>query len=176
MKVSTLDIGCGSNKAPGSTGLDIFQYEGVDIVHDVNTYPWPIDSDTYSKVVCQHVIEHIDNVVKFMAEIHRICKDEAEVEITTPHFSSINSWADPTHKAHFSLQWYKVFTEGYLVPQAGQFALINSKVEFGKSLGSRWGELIYKIRGPEKWEKNSAFRYPGMDLLTSLRVVKKGLS
>lgn len=170
--MKTLDIGCGDKKESGSTGMDIFGYPGVDIVHNVNQTPWPLEDNQFERVICQHVIEHVDNVVEFMREIHRISKPGAVIEITTPHFSSINSWSDPTHKAHFSLQWYKVFTQGYLVPQVGRYQIVKSEVSFGKSISSKWGQLIYKMRGPEKWEKNSAFRYPGMDLETHLTVEK----
>lgn len=168
-----LDIGCGSKKAEGAVGMDIFGYPGVDIVHNVESYPWPLETSQFDKVICQHVIEHIDDVALFMKEVHRVCKDDAVVEFTTPHFSSINSWVDPTHKKHFSLQWYKLFTEGYLVHQAGQFHLISSTVSFGKSLRAKMGSLMSRLRGPEKWEKNYAFLYPGMDILTILKVEKK---
>lgn len=168
----TIDIGCGSNKSPGSVGMDIFAYPGVDIVHDVQKLPWPLQNNSYDKVICQHVIEHIDDVVAFMKEIHRISADGAIIQIDTPHFSSINSWSDPTHKKHFSMLWYKIFTEGYLAAQTGKFEIITSQVTFGKSLGARIGQFICWLRGPEKWEKNCAFRYPGMDIRTSLKVRK----
>jgi SAM-dependent methyltransferase len=168
----TLDIGCGSNKAPGAEGMDIFAYPGVDIVHNVQTSPWPVASGTYDRIICQHVIEHIDDVVEFMREIHRIAKNGATVEITTPHFSSLNSWVDPTHKKHLSLQWYKIFTEGYLAAQSGTFQCIFSNVSFGKSLRANIGKFLVWLRGQEKWEKNHAFIYPGMDITTHLRVVK----
>ena len=37
-----LDIGCGANKAPGFVGMDMRALPGVDIVHDVEQYPWPL--------------------------------------------------------------------------------------------------------------------------------------
>lgn len=170
--MKTLDIGCGSNKTPGAVGMDIHPYEGVDIVHNLEKYPWPQSDSEYDKVVCSHVIEHIEDITAFMREIHRITKPGGEVFFATPHFSSANSWTDPTHRKHLSLQWYKLFTEGYLGAQTGRFELLSSDVTFGKSLRSKIGKCIARWRGQEKWEKNSAFVYPGMDILTYLRVQK----
>ncbi len=170
--MKTLDIGCGLNKTPNSVGMDIHAYPGVDIVHNLETYPWPSKDSEYERVVCRHVIEHIDDIASFMKEIHRIVKNKGEVYFETPHFSSINSWIDPTHKKHLSYQWYKLFTEGYLSQQTGRFELIKSEVTFGKSLRAFLGKLYAQIRGLEKWEKNSAFILPGMDIKTELKVSK----
>ena len=40
-----LDLGCGSNKIPGSLGMDIHPYEGVDVVHSIDIFQWPIDDN-----------------------------------------------------------------------------------------------------------------------------------
>ena len=33
-----LEVGCGSKKAEGAIGMDIFPYQGVDIVHNIEHY------------------------------------------------------------------------------------------------------------------------------------------
>ncbi len=168
-----LDLGCGSNKAKGAFGVDIYPYEGVDKVLNVNEAPWDLPDNQFEKVRCLHVIEHIDNVAEFMRELHRICKPSAELYFETPHFSSLNSWSDPTHKAHFSSQWYKLFLKsGYLSAQSGEFQIKKSHVTFGKSPRARIGSFLSWLRGTEKWEKYSAFSFPGMDIQTTLTVVK----
>lgn len=170
---SFLDLGCGSNKAEGAYGVDIHPYPGVDQVLDVNHTPWDLPDNQFTSIRSLHVIEHVDNVVGFMRELHRVCQAGAEVYIETPHFSSCNSWNDPTHKAHFSSQWYKEFRPGgYLAAQSGDFELVQSHVTFGKSLRAKMGNWIARIRGIEKWEKYSAFSFPGMDIQTTLRVKK----
>lgn len=169
-----LDLGCGSNKASGAYGVDIFPYPGVDQVLDVNVTPWQLPSDQFTQVRCLHVIEHVNDITGFMRELHRICASGAEIYFETPHFSSINSWNDPTHKAHFSSQWYKLFLSGgYLAAQSGEFELVRSDVTFGRSLRATIGRWLSSLRGIEKWEKYSAFSFPGMDIQTTLRVVKK---
>ncbi|MCJ8277089.1 MAG: methyltransferase domain-containing protein [Bdellovibrionales bacterium] len=168
-----LDLGCGRNKAEGHYGVDIHAYEGVDQVLNVNQLPWDLPDNHFEGIRSLHVIEHVGDVTEFMRELHRICKDGAEVYIETPHFSSLNSWNDPTHKAHFSSQWYKnLVGDGYLVDQCGQFELKKSTVTFGKSLRARIGNFLANLRGVEKWERYSAFSFPGMDIQTTL-VVRK---
>lgn len=54
-----IDVGCGANKIPGFVGIDIRPLPGVDIVVDLERYPWPIPSECASLVTCSHVLEHV---------------------------------------------------------------------------------------------------------------------
>ncbi|MGL1344632.1 hypothetical protein ACSTKR_23565, partial [Vibrio parahaemolyticus] len=40
--IKALDVGCGSRKLPGATGMDVLKLPTVDIVHNVDVLPWPI--------------------------------------------------------------------------------------------------------------------------------------
>lgn len=55
-----LDIGCGANKQPKFVGIDIRKGEGVDIVHDLELYPWPLPDECASFAFSSHVVEHIN--------------------------------------------------------------------------------------------------------------------
>ena len=66
-----LDVGCGRDKIPGSTGIDIAVASEADIRHDLGIFPYPVESDAYDAIFCRNVIEHVPNVVKLMEEIHR---------------------------------------------------------------------------------------------------------
>jgi len=96
-----LDIGCGANKQPGFIGMDIRPLPGVDIVHDVEVYPWPLPNDCVRRAVCSHLVEHINphkgNFIKFMNEIWRVMKVGGELMIATPHGYSPGYLQDPTH-------------------------------------------------------------------------------
>ncbi len=170
---SRLDLGCGSKKTPGAFGVDIYPYPGVDQVMDLNKFPWALPDNSFTEIYCRHIIEHVADVAAFMREIHRISASGARLVIETPHFSSVNSWTDPTHVRHLSAQWYTSFLPGqYLAAQCGAFELINSNVTFGKSLRNVIGKWIARLIGIKKWEKTYAFSYPGMDIQTELRVIK----
>lgn len=54
-----LDIGCGANKMQGFVGMDYRPLEGVDIVHDVQLFPWPIPTESVQTAIASHMLEHI---------------------------------------------------------------------------------------------------------------------
>lgn len=55
-----IDLGCGANKLPSFIGVDIRPLPGVDIVCDLERFPWDIPSECASLVVSSHVLEHIN--------------------------------------------------------------------------------------------------------------------
>jgi SAM-dependent methyltransferase len=110
---STLDLGCGRNKVPGAVGVDRYAVEGVDIVHDLDVYPYPFQSESFDEIYARHVIEHVESVVQFMSELHRIGRKGAKITIHTPHYSYTGSWRDPTHRWHFSSYSFEYFEEGH---------------------------------------------------------------
>jgi SAM-dependent methyltransferase len=54
------DLGCGANKIPGFIGVDMRPIVNVDIVCDLEKFPWPLPSESASVVSCSHVLEHIN--------------------------------------------------------------------------------------------------------------------
>jgi len=104
-----LDIGCGNHKDTGWVGIDIQQLPGVDIVHDLNMHPWPIEADSVEEAKAWHIIEHIPPVainsagetwfpfLEFMDECWRVLKPGAHIDIETPYGSSNGFIHDPTH-------------------------------------------------------------------------------
>jgi len=170
-----VDLGCGSKKTPGAWGVDCFPYAGVDQVHDLESHPWPLAADRFDRVICRHILEHVADPVAFLAEVHRIGRDGAIVEFYTPHFSSVNSWLDPTHRRHLSVEWCQPFLAGgYLAARTGLFEQLSSVPTFSKS--SLMGLLtrgLVAVCGLRRWEKYLAFRWPARDIETQLRIVKQ---
>lgn len=54
-----LDVGCGAAKQPGFVGIDLRPLEGVDIVHDVTKFPWPLPDGCALMAMCSHLVEHL---------------------------------------------------------------------------------------------------------------------
>ena len=94
-----LDIGCGENCQPGFVGVDKRGVPGVEVVHDVEVLPWPIESNTVSVILCSHLIEHIKPwlQVDFMDECWRVLEDNGVLMISTPYGGSFRYHQDPTH-------------------------------------------------------------------------------
>ena len=96
-----LDIAGGGNPQPGFVNIDIRKSPKVDIVHDLETFPWPLPNECCSLAVASHIVEHIDPhkfiFIKFMNEIWRIMKDGGQLMIATPYAGSVGYFQDPTH-------------------------------------------------------------------------------
>ena len=74
---------------------------GADVVHDLNCIPWPFADDTFEEVHAYDVLEHLEDVVRALEEIHRVSRHGATVHVTVPHFSSANAFTDVTHRHWF---------------------------------------------------------------------------
>jgi ubiquinone/menaquinone biosynthesis C-methylase UbiE len=108
-----LDLACGLNKHEGFLGVDIVPLPGVDIVWDLENYPWPFDDNSIDEIYCSHYIEHTKDLIKFMDEVWRICKPGAPVTIIAPYYSSIWAWRDPTHVRAISEETFLYFTKTF---------------------------------------------------------------
>src|SRR4051794_17075979 len=89
---TVLDIGCGPNKVPGAVGVDCLALPGVDVVHDLDSYPYPFAADSVDEIHAYHVLEHVPDVMATMEELWRISKPGATVHIRVPHFTGILAW------------------------------------------------------------------------------------
>lgn len=83
------------------TTIDIRPNVGASVVWDLNQTPWPFTDDSFDYVLGEHILEHLDDTTKTMEEIYRICRSNAQVEITVPYFRSKWQAIDPTHKKQF---------------------------------------------------------------------------
>lgn len=105
-----LNVGCGPDIRPASEGwvnMDIAPLKGVDVVHDLLSFPWPFEANSFDHVFMSHVMEHVphyvghkdskDGFILTIEEIHRILKPGGTLEILSPHPDSPDVWADPTH-------------------------------------------------------------------------------
>jgi SAM-dependent methyltransferase len=111
-KTPTLDVGCGDDKLPGAVGIDLVAGPQIDIVHDLDIVPWPLESDAFNVIRLWSVMEHLRNLVATMEEVHRVARPGAMVLIGTPHFSSANAYTDPTHIHFLSGRFLDYFIEG----------------------------------------------------------------
>jgi predicted SAM-dependent methyltransferase len=95
-----LDLGCGQNKRPGFAGVDRVAIAGVDIVHDLCTFPWPWESGTVEEVWCSHYFEHVPGKLRgrWMDELYRILIPGGKATVIVPYFASMRSVQDYTHE------------------------------------------------------------------------------
>lgn len=109
-----LDLACGQRKQAGFEGVDIAPGPGIDFVLDLEKFPWePFKDHSVEEVYCSHYIEHTPDLMKFMDEIWRVCKDGAKVTFLCPYYTSIRAWQDPTHKRIISEATFLYFQKGW---------------------------------------------------------------
>jgi predicted SAM-dependent methyltransferase len=104
-----LDLGCGNQKKKGAIGIDINPDTSADIIHDLNTFPYPFEESTFDEIYADNVIEHLDNVLMVMEELHRISKPNGIIVIKVPYFRSRYAYIDPTHKHYFTVASFTYF-------------------------------------------------------------------
>ena len=106
-KILKVDLACGDNKKKGFIGIDVAKTDSVDIVCDLNTYPWPFEDNSVDELHCSHYIEHIphnvhnndkrDGMIQFMDECYRILKPGGILTLVAPYGKSGRALGDPTH-------------------------------------------------------------------------------
>ena len=94
-----LDIGCGENKQRGFVGLDRRKLKGVDIVHDLEAFPYPLPDESCICIIGSHIVEHIKPwlMIDFMNELWRILKVGQQLALALPYAGSPGYWQDPTN-------------------------------------------------------------------------------
>ena len=100
LKPVLLDIGCGAKKtSPLWMGMDKRKMPGVDIVHDLEVFPYPIQSDSVTTIVASHILEHLKPwlTVDVFNELWRILKPEGQLALGVPYGVSEYYVQDPTH-------------------------------------------------------------------------------
>ncbi|MEK6874433.1 MAG: methyltransferase domain-containing protein [Nanoarchaeota archaeon] len=112
-KTIRLNLGAGWRPIPGYTNHDIVKLKGIDITFDLNIFPWPYKDNSVDEVRMHDVLEHLDNVVQVMREVHRILKPGGFVNLLVPHWNSNGPYYDPTHKHAFGFTTFEYFCKGY---------------------------------------------------------------
>ena len=56
-----LNLGAGNDILDGFENHDITKLPGIDVVFDLNQYPWPWNDDAFEEVVANDLLEHLDN-------------------------------------------------------------------------------------------------------------------
>jgi SAM-dependent methyltransferase len=173
---TVLDIGCGTRKIePGAIGIDAAPNSGADHVWNLDQYPWPLESDRFTRIHMSHVIEHLDDPMRAMAEVYRVARNGAEVFIVTPHFSSHNSYVDPTHKRHLAAASFEYFSGKNFPSFTGapyRFDVENVELTFGGNfLLDNFGRFLAG-RSLKWYERHAAWVFPALDIRCKMRAIK----
>jgi SAM-dependent methyltransferase len=187
--LQTLDIGCGNAKTPGAIGIDSNPSTQADVIHDLNVYPWPLESNRFDVIIGNHIIEHVADMLKFMEEVHRVSKIGARSRFVTPHFSNRFSYTDPTHIRHLSIRSLdyfapkrnliingvtRIFETQFTVPDFYThplFRIIYARVSMARPFRLT-GIQRFANRFPDFYELYLTFIFPARDLYFEIETLK----
>ena len=85
-------------RVPGVINVDMVAHENVDVVKNLDVFPWPWGDDTVQTIMAQDLFEHLDQPVGFMTEAYRVLELGGTLALRVPHFRHQNAFTDPTHK------------------------------------------------------------------------------
>lgn len=111
-----LNLGCGRHAMPGWVNVDWKALPGVDVVADLGrcaSEPLPFADDSVNEFLLSHVLEHIDDSLALMQELHRIARPAAKAWVRVPHGSSDDAWEDPTHRRAYFAGSFGYFSQPY---------------------------------------------------------------
>jgi SAM-dependent methyltransferase len=168
-----IDFGCGQRKKGGYVGVDALSLPGVDIVHDLNIFPYPFEDSAADDIWMDNILEHLDNPLKVMEEIYRISRNEAKVVVSVPYFRSFYATIDPTHKCFFGVWWFNYFDPSH--PFHNRYAYTKAqfrldRLEFDREFKNGTMRLLNKllVRLAEKYPYSYEARISHLFPLNSL--------
>lgn len=171
-----LNLGSGKKRMADAVNVDLVPDTAPDVVHNLNIRPWPLPDGQFTHVFAHDVIEHLDDIVATMEEIHRVCKAGAVVEITVPHYSSGNAFTDPTHRHYFGRFSFSYFTGEHQFDfySNARFKARVTNIVFQPTMVNK---LVWRManRWPEQYERRWAWIFPAWFLFAELEVVKPSL-
>lgn len=176
-----LNLGCGGRPIAGYVNLDVNGSLGADVCHDLNRYPYPFADGEFDEVRCEHVLEHLDDIVKPLEEIWRICRPGAVVRIVVPVFPGVGAIVDPTHKCFYSYGVFDYFTARAAVGHytKARYEIEERRLVFSYSLPPmKWanGLLNRLVNASPRLQRayfyNFSFTFPAYLLTATLRAVK----
>jgi len=141
---------------------------------DLNKFPYPFEDNTFDEVIIYHVLEHLEDVVKVMNELWRICKKDAIIDLKLPYFSGTLANTDPTYKHRFSYRTFEHFEFGadyFDMMNKANFKIVSRKIVFSDSKFLRVFNFIPNIY-PKVYERFFAYILPSQSLQVKLKVVK----
>ena len=173
MAKEILNLGCGNKHVADAVNLDVTSDTHPDVVHNLNSYPWPFPDGQFREVLAYDVIEHLDDVIRAMEEVHRVCKPGALVRITVPHFSSANAFTDPTHRHYFGWHSFHYVTgeHQFSFYTRSRYRRRNISIVFAKTLVNK---IVWRLANkyPAEYERRWAWMFPAWFLSFELEVLK----
>ena len=178
-----LDVGCGAAKHAACLGVDRLRLPGVDVVADLQRLPWPFRDGAFARIVFDHSLQYLGPFDAIMRELVRVAADGATVEVTAPHFSSYNTFSDPSFQYPMAWRSFDHYTDSpsfkYSYYGGGfRFEIVRRSISFRRCGHAafnpwRWIGLEWCVnRWPQWYERFFAFVLPAQEICYTLKAHK----
>lgn len=165
-----LNLGSGDKILKDFINVDIKKFPGVDLQADLNK-KLPFKDNYADYILCEHVIEHLENPINFILELWRISKPGAIIDIYAPHFSHFTAYANLDHKRALS---YFTFGENWTNKELYNKFKVKRKLNFNR-INQKWMNPIFNPiinLSPVIYERFFCFLLPASEVHFRLKVVK----
>lgn len=125
------NLGCGEDHRNGWHNVDVRPECDPDEVVDFDSHPWPWPDGSFTRVLMDNVIEHLDDRNAALHELARVIEPGGTVTLRFPHWNSLGHYTNPSHT--------KTLTRNSLnSPPVDDFFAVESvdctRVRFGRGL------------------------------------------
>jgi protein O-GlcNAc transferase len=173
--------------------INVDKYGTPDILHDLEHFPWPWESDSVDEMILNHVLEHLGQTpevfIGIMKELYRIGTPDAKIKITVPHPRSDDFINDPTHVRPVTPELMSLFSRKQNDAWMRSGVASNSTLAYYHNVDLEVESVAFKLEEPwrSQLEKNEVRRedidlarklYNNVvkDISMVLRVVKDPIS
>ena len=165
-----INLGSGSKLLPGYINVD-FNNTDADVLHNLNKFPYAFEDNTVNEIIIDNCLEHLDDVVAVMEELHRMLAPGGKLTVIVPYFRSIWAHIDPTHKQFFTVDTLSYFDvdhkyhHRYKYSSKAKFKILERK--FNKNIDKSWFRhlvLLWANNYPNAYESWFSHIYPMEDL------------
>ena len=182
-----LNLGSGQRRLEGYFNVDCTTVTQPDLLADLNEPLDCLPDNCVEAVYARHTLEHIENFIGLLGELHRVCRADATLDIIVPHFSNPYGFSDPTHVRFFGLYSFFYFADAQDQPRRKVPSFYTpmrfrvEKVEFRllkeslleKCARSALEPLINRsVRGLDWYERRMCRLFPVGDVRYLLKPVK----
>ena len=166
-----INIGCGRRVLPGWINVDLYPSDSAVLKGDICAGIPELKTAVAREILLDNVIEHVADIPRAMREIERLSCPGASITIITPHFSSADSWTDPTHRWHLALGSLNYFCgneNNNRYSEGLAFEMVEVKLSFQGGLMGLCGRCIYSLN-PKLWERKFSFIFRASTITYLLR-------
>lgn len=132
-------------QVPGAIGVDFNNRTAADIIHNLNSFPYPFNDSSFNQIYLDNAIEHLDDVMHVMEEVYRILKRGGIAKVIAPYFRSPRAYIDSTHRHFFTVSSFAYFDPDHIIWTLYDYSLARfrlDKVVFNEALRNHWIKKI----------------------------------